>query len=194
MAFIRSVTENFGSRSQILVYLFHLSGRCHLSSLFGPWVSTWHQAGWISTVRLPLSLTWWERWATVQENVPKFWRRGQKEKLSVSWFVTQSLFEMFPSVKWNPSGTWMLSAFAASSSSYLLLVPVLAHPLLTCSLLDPVCPGAASPTPGLPGAHPWQRGPPHFIVTMCCLVGETQRHARVWGHSRAEHPDRLAER
>jgi len=51
------------------------------------------------------------------------------------------------------------------------------------SLPGPVSPSAATPTPGVPRAHPRQRGPPHLIVAVGHLAGKIQRHAGVWGHS-----------
>lgn len=65
------------------IYLFHLSCRCRLSSVFGPWVSTWHKAGKIRIIFLPLCLTWGERGTTIQKDVPKFWGRSRIEKQDV---------------------------------------------------------------------------------------------------------------
>lgn len=47
------------------------------------------------------------------------------------------------------------------------------------SLPGPVSPSAATPTPGVPRAHPRQRGPPHLIVAVGHLAGKIQRHAGV---------------
>lgn len=68
---------------------------------------------------------------------------------------------------------------AVSFSSKWSLVFVLALSLLKCTLPDLVSPSAASSTSGLPRAHPGQRGPPHFIVTMGHMAGEIQRHAGI---------------
>ena len=181
---IANLTENFISGFFILIYPFHLSCRCHLCSLFGPRVSTRHKAGRVSTIRLPLSLTWWERGTAVQKDVPELWRRHREDNISVG---CRDFSRKCRIVKCRPCGTWVLLASAASFPSVWSLVLVLALSLLTCSLLDPVSPSAASSTPGLPRAHPGQRGPPHFVVAVGHLAGETQRHARVWGtHSGAQ--------
>lgn len=80
----------------------------------------------------------------------------------------------------HPSGTWVLSVSAAPLPSGGTPVLVLVLSLFAGGILDPVCPGAAPSTPVLPWAHPWQRGPPRFIVTMGRVAGEAQRHAGIW--------------
>lgn len=77
----------------------------------------------------------------------------------------------------------MLSVSAAPLPPGGAPLPVLALSLFASGILDPVRPGASSSTPVLPGAHPWQCGPPRFIVAVGRGAGETQRHAGVWGRA-----------
>lgn len=145
------------------------------SILFGPWVCAWHQAWWTRTVSLPLRVAWWEEWATVQEDVPKFWS-GKK----INCCAPAVGLDKSPETKLHPLATWVLSASAAPFCSLWILVLVLALPLLTLGLLNSLHPCAAPPTPRLPRAHPRQRGSPHFVVAEWRhLVGETQGRARV---------------
>lgn len=86
--------------------------------------------------------------------------------------------------KLPPLATWVLSASAAPFRSLWILVLVLALPLLTLGLFDPLHPRAAPSTPRLLRAHPRQRGSPHFVVAeRRHLARETQGRARVCGGS-----------
>lgn len=78
----------------------------------------------------------------------------------------------------------MLPVFVVSLHCWWNLVLVLAFALLRGTFLDPVSPSAPSSAPGLPRAHPRERGPPHLVVPVAHLVGESERHASVWGQSR----------
>lgn len=80
----------------------------------------------------------------------------------------------------HPPGTWVLSVSAAPLPSGGTPVLVLVLSRFASGVLEPVCPGAASSTPVLPRAHPWQCGSPRFIVAMGRVAGEAQRHAGVW--------------
>lgn len=66
----------------------------------------------------------------------------------------------------------MLSVVVVSFSPLWNLVRFLTLSLLSCSVSDPVSPGAASSGPALPGAHPRQSCPPRFVVVVGHLVRE----------------------
>lgn len=101
----------------IFTYLLHLSRRCHLSSLFGPWVSTRHKAGWIRIIRRPLSLTWWERGTTIQKDVPKFWRRDEQKNI-FNWLDASLLIWKF-----QQFALWALESTQVPECCRLLLLP-----------------------------------------------------------------------